>query len=697
MSLNPYLPCVCGSGNQFKFCCQPFFPQVEQAREQLQRGQKAAALATVRQITDKFPEVPQAWGYRASLYTEADEVEEAEEAIEKAFSLSSNFAYGYWVKGMIRLREGEFQGALILFRKGVELADPKAKDLCYMFYGEVAEIELTLNRLVAARYALEQAHHINPQDESVKRAVIGIFGPESNVPPCARKAYGLRKATTGDQSLWNSALEAGSTGKLSDAIKAFENVTAGDPQSAAGWFNLGVLRAWNGEDRKAVDALNKSLELDSDAALLEEAGALIEVLRSSISFEKDTDYVTYQGIARILNFDRINEVLGQLMKEMRLLPLRRGEEQDQSSLAAYILQKLPEFSLQLETPVVGVDADLLIRQDEIFLWSQDQERLHRLIAELHERAKGGISEAQTHTQLITLGSPNPDLLVFPIKDQTDMLALQAKLSDHIRHYFEETWANRSLKSLRGKTPLEASQDPQLKKHLPGLVRFMADWAQVEGPRIANFAPDNLYDFNRLRAKLGLSSSGAASAAIDYDTIDAPTLKGLDADKLNDGELDQAFRASMRLDETDLAKKLAHIGTQRNTIADRYNYFAYLIRQAYLTNDNDHIGHLLEAAETADKETNQGGRKVTLTLARARLLQSQKDITEAENYLLGVIEAEPEEMAYRVALIEQCLRHGMPERAVEFAENALRVARQAGNRDAQQHLSELQAEARKKMG
>src|SRR5204863_4421433 len=62
MAINPYASCPCGSGKQFKWCCQPYYTYVEKALAQHERGQQAAAEQTMAQLVEKYPNVPQAWG-----------------------------------------------------------------------------------------------------------------------------------------------------------------------------------------------------------------------------------------------------------------------------------------------------------------------------------------------------------------------------------------------------------------------------------------------------------------------------------------------------------------------------------------------------------------------------------------------------------------------------------------------------------
>jgi tetratricopeptide (TPR) repeat protein len=114
-----------------------------------------------------------------------------------------------------------------------------------------------LNRPVAAHAALERAAHFVPADAELRAQLDGEFGPGGPYPAAARKKYTFRPTA-------KPVPEAAATGKLSDARKAFEQLTQVTPDDPAAWFNLGVVLAWLGEQPKAVAALSKSIELETD-------------------------------------------------------------------------------------------------------------------------------------------------------------------------------------------------------------------------------------------------------------------------------------------------------------------------------------------------------------------------------------------------------------------------------------------------
>src|SRR4051812_15686721 len=253
MAIPPYAGCPCGSGKQFKWCCQPCYGYVEKALHQLEQKQPAAAEQTVAQLVEKFPKVPQAHGYQAQVLFLNNKTEQADAALQRGFDLDPNFAFGHWLRGLMRLEEGEAVGALMLFRKTAELLDPNAREVQAQVHSRIAELELQFNRPVAARAAMDRALHFAPNVTELRQAYDSVFGPESRLPEVARKSYAFRPAPAGKADQWKPALESAGSGKLTDDLKAFEQLAQADARDPAVWFNLALVRAWLGDNHRAVE------------------------------------------------------------------------------------------------------------------------------------------------------------------------------------------------------------------------------------------------------------------------------------------------------------------------------------------------------------------------------------------------------------------------------------------------------------
>src|SRR5262249_10320900 len=86
MALDPYDPCPCGSGKKFKWCCQPIYAQIDKAFQLDADNQHEMALRTMEQACAEHPTNPEVWGRKAQMLYQMDKVEEAENALEKAFA-----------------------------------------------------------------------------------------------------------------------------------------------------------------------------------------------------------------------------------------------------------------------------------------------------------------------------------------------------------------------------------------------------------------------------------------------------------------------------------------------------------------------------------------------------------------------------------------------------------------------------------
>src|SRR5712671_4526435 len=102
MATDIYSACPCGSGKKFKWCCQPIHTQIDRAFTQHNEGQHETALKLMDEVVKEHAGNPEAWGRKAQLLYLNNRVDEAEAAIDKAFEISPNYAYGHLLRGTVR-------------------------------------------------------------------------------------------------------------------------------------------------------------------------------------------------------------------------------------------------------------------------------------------------------------------------------------------------------------------------------------------------------------------------------------------------------------------------------------------------------------------------------------------------------------------------------------------------------------------
>ena len=256
MSADPYSSCPCGSGKKFKWCCQPIHAEIERAFEQYNSGQHEAAQRTMAEVVREHSGNPEAWGRQAQLLAISGKVEEAEQALQKAFDLNPNYPFGFMLRGTFRQQEGELIGALMLFRKAAEAYAPDAHDPLSYIHELIADLELRLNKPVAARAALKRALHFQPANAELKQAFEAMFGEKSRLPKAAARDYELRSPAQPSPE-WQAALAEASTGKLTDALRVFREWTKAHADDSAGWYNLGLVESWLGDNPAAAQSLSR--------------------------------------------------------------------------------------------------------------------------------------------------------------------------------------------------------------------------------------------------------------------------------------------------------------------------------------------------------------------------------------------------------------------------------------------------------
>jgi tetratricopeptide (TPR) repeat protein len=691
MAINPYQQCPCGSGKQFKWCCQPYYNYVEKAEQLLQEKQVVAAGEIFAKLAQDHPQVPQVWMYQAEYLYGTEQIDAAETAIKKALELDPNFSMAHWFKGVIRENEGEYVGALILYRKAAENLHPEAKPRIGLIQSRIAELELGQNHPLAGYFALDLAIKALPQSAELRESQNRIFGDESHLPEIVCQPHALRTAPSTAQTAWQSAAEATEQGKLSQAASAYEKIATETPAAAA-WFNLGLVRAWQGENRKAIDALNRSIDLD-DGATATEAAVLVEVLRCGRGLENEADFVTHRAVIEIRDPDAVGSYLNQLGEQQRLVGLNADRES--GIFNCLILEQTSKFGVSVGVPVARVASQLLIHQNQMLLWHSKREMLDQTIAEMREALNLAISQPEYELSAAEIANPMTDMLAFPTGAGVTPEMWESTRGDHLQKYFEDEWLFKPLKALAGISPHEAAAHPTYRKRLPGIILFLEQAVSHFGTPQEDGSRKPFYNFDRVRRKLGLISGAPVEAGkIDFDLLSVEVLGTLELNTLDEAQIANAFRAALRLDAPELASKFAKNATLRITIPDRYPFYNHLVKQAKEAGQMDDVLQLLKEGEAADEATNEGNRRGDYAISLGRILAQSGDLAKSAETFRLAISASPNNLNIYGPAAETMLGKKAGKDALTFAEQGLAKAREQNNRDAEQQFLELQAAAKK---
>jgi tetratricopeptide (TPR) repeat protein len=696
--IDPYAPCPCGSGKKFKWCCQPIHADIDRALTQQAEGQHEAALQSMEQVVRAHPANPEALGRLAQLLYAGGQIEAAENALQKAFDISPKYPFGHLLRGLFRYHENELPGALLLFRKAAEYYDPQALDALGQAYMLVADCEMKLNRPVAARAALQIALHCDPGNEELRKNFETAFGGQSLLPPAARHEYrflapapsvgGSRRAA------WDRAL-AGVGPRLADTARIFEQLTAEDANDAAAWYNLGLARAWLGDNGRALDALDRYVDLEADEPRAVAAWTLGEVLRLGHGLEERADCREYSVGYQLRDPNPLFALFQEWERDRRLVGVQASQEE--GVLSALVLEKPTVLAAGVSSGAPQrVAAYLLLVGPVLRLRHPSKASVDRVCAEVQQRAAPALSPGVERVAPATFSDVVLEAVAFPVGVSDKAKAEQGAREFAARH-FEETWLHRPLKSLSGVPPVDAAGHRTLRKKLRGVVQFLQECA------VGGIVQS--YDFDRLRRKLGLlgaapAAAEATAAGPDVGAMGAAELAGLAVEALSEEQLAEAYQAAVRLDAHDLAERFARALVARPAEGgrpDRAPWYFFLVQRALATGKTDEALQLIDEGARADEQRNEGQRRADYELRRAQVLLKRGEAEQAQQVFEGLIEREPANLRVRGSAAEGMLSLRQGARALRFAEEGLALARQHNDRDSEQYFLELVSAARKQVG
>ncbi len=692
--IEPYASCPCGSGKKFKWCCQPIYAGIQQAEEQFAAGQHEAGLKAMDKVCEQHPTQPHAWGKKAELLAGMGQIDAAEEALEKAFAIDANYGFGLLLRARIRFEEGEVQGGLLLARKAAEAFSPEAREDLALLHKMIFQAEWQFRRPVAARQALETALVLAPADEDARQALDGLFGTQSGLPTAARRKYSLIAPDAARLAAHKEALAA-APAKLSGIISAFTGLTQKDPADAAAWYNLALGRAWAGDNKAALEALDEFMDKaakDEDAA---EAAALGEALRCGQGMEEQCDYVQHAILVQVRDPRPVQALLNEWLSSHRLLPLQSEGEQE-GNLHAFIL----ELNTGGLVTVGSAPADtgrlageLRINPPLLQIHCPIEDTYNRLKEELRTKLHLGLTDMKASRVPPAFHAILAEALTFFVKEPESEDAARKRSLEIATRFFEETWTRRPRKSLGGVAPLDAVGSPKLRRKLSGVIAFHEQCALIGAPGI--------YDFNMLRRKLGLGGAAAAPAAGgDISAMGPAELSALKAGELGDEQLEQAYQAAHRIDAREIASHFARelVGRPaKEGKADRLPYFGFLITKALAEGDTEAALGLIDEGMRIDCESNEGRRRGDYEARRASVHVKRGEADLAEDVFNRIIQRAPRDFKVRGQAAEAMMQLKQPAKARKFAEEGVAEARKANDRDAEGYLNDLAGAATRQGG
>ncbi|MDA1017788.1 MAG: hypothetical protein O3A00_25440 [Planctomycetota bacterium] len=488
MAMDPYSICPCGSGKKLKFCCHGIVADMEKVAKLTKKRQVRMARQTLEGLLKTHPRNPWVVISFASILFHEHEHETARHLLADYYEHDPEHRRILALYAMTCLNAAGYADSRRIIARAFQRCARECPEIMTSVGIAIAAMMQGKQEFMAARQFLTVAMKIGTEKDR-RDVFIKLLELESNaeIPYPLRSVHQLAvyAGTPEREEEAQKAARLASFGCVTAATQRFERLLESEPENPILWQNVGFCRAWDGESSRAAEALHKASKLHENIGAAVECETIAQLLKF-----RDTE--SLQNV-RSLEFkvESVSKLLTALDEASRFkrfeIPAGMLDNEDQPPTGAYNiidrevaedfqpsaddLESIPK--VLAEMTVFDEDAEEELEQ-RAYITGLEGEGLDEA-ARLFEEAASGLCELveDEDDEDSIIESIPADLVPFQWRWH-----LPTKLSGSIRRSLEnskwnqllsETWPDTPFEVLDGKTPREASQDPELKVALTSLV------------------------------------------------------------------------------------------------------------------------------------------------------------------------------------------------------------------------------------
>jgi tetratricopeptide (TPR) repeat protein len=533
--VDPYSPCICGSGQKYKWCCQKVEAYAERSQRLAENGQFEAALKPLEDGLAKVPDNSWLLTRKALIELQLNQLDAAGRTLRSLVQHHpDNLGGMVLLTRLVTESEGPVEGA-VQFQQALSNVRDGDRDQLASLATFVGSALGQAGFYAAALAHLELAGNLQAEARKQSASMVKSLKMNPSISAWEKNPYRLwpvpDRASGPNRESFERALEWAGQGLWSSAAAAFELLASGSVADGAADRNRGLCCLFIADHAGAVAALRRYIARTGPTPDAVDLEALCQRIDPVAPYDR-VEFVHLSwpirkrdGLLAALSGSKLFEA-----GEDR--PLDPDDPKSQVVSRFFVLDR-PQIEAKAglarsEIPVV--EGELLIGQDTVILETYDDGRLDRLLDRVTAAAGANIPPAHPRTKIIG-------------KEQRHVLALSWRWripagvseedgerlnNEQVAYIISEIWPATSHPALHRRTPRQAAQaggaEVALRAAILQLQESPESWV-------------DLVDWNKLRAQLHLKPEPAVDpGTVDIDRLPLARLAMIPIDLLDDDRI-----------------------------------------------------------------------------------------------------------------------------------------------------------------
>ncbi len=482
MAFDPYAPCPCGSGKKLKFCCQAIADDMDRINRLIENQQLRAALHQLESLDRRQPQNEWITTTRALILIETGDAVAARDILKAWLATHPDAEFALCLFATAQLQAEGYDAAKKSIQKAFQRGAKVFPALVSGLAGAMAAVMDERRQPLAVRECLSLALRF-AADRDRQELFIRLleFDNSEDVYYPLRSLHPLPSVNVPEEhdKDYKRALKWAMIGSWDLAADALTGLADKLPELTDLRRSAGLCRAWDGDDRRASQALHQAALQSSDFPVAVECEVLAQLL------DLEHSPVTQAFLATDGEVPSVSRLLSILDQQPRLVrqPVRPNpQEQTLTPSALYQILDRPALTA---TDVPTLTRDSLPNVwGQVVIYDANKDQPAKLVLS----GMGGtpfdgaldILRTAAGEQIAWASEPPETLYEMPqelwrfgwqwnFPPKTPLSRRQELERQQWSEILTDRWPNQSQAVLGGKSPREAAQDPALRTAVTAAV------------------------------------------------------------------------------------------------------------------------------------------------------------------------------------------------------------------------------------